>query len=77
MITVENVVKTFDNKKAVVAAPATSLFDLTLSPNIKIGNLTIIPELRFESAKDEVFFKNDGSTTKSTFTGLFAATYHF
>jgi hypothetical protein len=67
----------FDNKKAVVAAPGTSIFDITLSPNIKIGNLTIIPELRFESAKDEVFFKNNGDPTKSTFTGILAATYHF
>ena len=67
----------FDNKDAVSAAPATSLFNLTLSPNFKIGNLTIIPELRFESAKDEIFFDKDGAGTKSTFTGLLAATYHF
>ena len=67
----------FDNKKAVSAAPATSIFNLTLSPNIKIGNLTIIPELRYESAKDEIFFKNDGGSTKSTFSGILAATYHF
>ncbi len=67
----------FDNKKGVSAAPATSIFDLTLSPNFKVGNLTIIPEVRFESAKDEIFFDHDGNTTKSTFTGLLAATYHF
>lgn len=67
----------FDNKKGVSAAPATSIFDLTLSPNIKIGNLTIIPEVRYESAKDEIYFKNDGAPTKSTFTALLAATYHF
>lgn len=67
----------FDNKKAVVAAPGTSIFDITLSPNIRIGNLTIIPELRFENAKDEVFFKNNGDPSKSTFTGILAATYHF
>ncbi|MFT4153441.1 outer membrane beta-barrel protein [Parafilimonas sp.] len=67
----------FDNKKAVVAAPGTSIFDITLSPNIKIGNLTIIPELRFENAKDEVFFKNNGDPSKSGFTGILAATYHF
>jgi len=67
----------FDNKKGVVAAPASSIFNLTLSPNIKVGNLTIIPELRFENAKDEIFFDHDGAPTKSTFTGLLAATYHF
>jgi hypothetical protein len=67
----------FDNKKAVVSAPPTSIFDVTLSPNFRVGNLTIIPELRLDAAKDPVFEKNDNSATKSTFTGLLAATYHF
>jgi len=67
----------FDNKKEVISAPATSIFDLTLSPNFKIGNLTIIPELRFESAKDEVFFDKDANPAKSAFTAFLAATYHF
>ncbi len=67
----------FDNKKAVVGAPATGIFDVTLSPNFRVGNLTIIPELRIDAAKDPVFEKNDNSPTKSTFTGLLAATYHF
>ncbi len=67
----------FNNKKEVLAAPGTNIFDITLSPNIKIGNLTIIPELRLDAAKDEVFIKNDGTTTKSTVSGILAATYHF
>ncbi len=68
----------FDNKKAIVSAPATSIFDVTLSPNFRIGNLTIIPELRLDAGKDDIFEKSDGTTlTKSTFTGLLAATYHF
>ncbi len=67
----------FDNKKAIVAAPATSIFDLTLSPNFKIGNLTIIPELRLDAGKDEIFEKSDGTATKTTVTGILAATYHF
>lgn len=67
----------FDNKKGASAAPATSIFDLTLSPNFKIGNLIIMPEIRYESAKDDIYFKNDGAPTKSTFTALLAATYHF
>src|SRR6185437_6654606 len=67
----------FDNKKAVVGAPATSIFDLTLSPNIRIGNLTIIPELRLDAGKDQIFEMGDDTPTKSTFTGLLAATYHF
>ncbi|MDB5221345.1 MAG: porin [Chitinophagaceae bacterium] len=67
----------FDNKKAVVLAPATSIFDVTLSPNFKIGNLTIIPELRLDAAKNTIFTKNDGTATKSTATAILAATYHF
>ncbi len=67
----------FHNEKAVVLAPPTNIFDLTLSPNFKIGNLTIIPELRLDAGKNEVFEKNDGALTKSTVTGLLAATYHF
>ncbi len=67
----------FDNKKAVVSAPSTSIFDVTLSPNFRIGNLTIIPELRLDAGKDEIFEKNDGTPTKTTVTGILAATYHF
>jgi hypothetical protein len=67
----------FDNKKTIFSAPATSIFDVTLSPNFRVGNLTIIPELRLDAGKDEIFEKNDGTTTKSTFTGILAATYHF
>ena len=67
----------FDNKKAVVSAPATSIFDVTLSPNFRIGNLTIIPELRLDAGKNEIFEKNDETPTKNTLTGILAATYHF
>ena len=67
----------FDNEKAVVSAPPTNIFDLTLSPNFKVGNLTIIPELRLDDAKDAVFQKNDGTAAQTTFTALLAATYHF
>lgn len=68
----------FDNKKGVLTSlDATSIFDVTLSPNIRIGNLTIIPELRFDAGKNEIFLNHDGNPTKSTFTGILAATYHF
>ncbi len=67
----------FDNAKAVVSAPATGIFDFTLSPNFKVGNLTIIPELRLDAGKDEMFEKSDGTGTKTTVTGILAATYHF
>ncbi len=67
----------FDNKKEVVTAPSTSIIDVTLSPNFKVGNLTIIPELRLDAGKDEIFLKNDGGFSKTTLTGFLAATYHF
>jgi len=67
----------FDNEKGITAAPATNIFDVTLSPNFKVGNLTIIPELRLDNGKTAIFEKNDGTLTKSTVTGILAATYHF
>lgn len=67
----------FNNKKGVVSAPPTSILDFTLSPNFRINNLTIIPELRIDNGKNAIFEKNDGTFTKTTFTGLLAATYHF
>ncbi len=66
-----------NNKKAIALAPATNIFDLTLSPNIKVGNLTIIPELRFENAKDAIYEKGNQSSTKSTVSAILGATYHF
>lgn len=66
----------FSDKKDVLGFE-TSIFDLTLSPNIKLGNLIVIPEIRFETAKDEIYVKNDGSSSKSTVSAILAAVYHF
>lgn len=66
----------FSDKKDVIGFN-TSIFDLTLSPNIKVGNLTIIPELRYETAKDAIYTKNDGTSSDNTFSALLAAVYHF
>lgn len=67
----------FYNKKAVSLAPAAGIFDLTLSPNIKVGNLTIIPELRVDNGSVAIFQKTNGTSTKSTVSGILGATYHF
>jgi hypothetical protein len=67
----------FDNKDEVISVLPTSVFETTLSANFKIGGLTIIPELRLDNAKEEVFTKRDGSTEKSTVSGLVAAVYKF
>ncbi|MES1215734.1 MAG: outer membrane beta-barrel protein, partial [Bacteroidota bacterium] len=69
----------FDDKKG-VAGFSTDIFDATLSANIRIDNLTIIPEFRVDSSKDPVFYKNSDTelpTSKSTGTFILAATYHF
>lgn len=74
----------FDDKKGVsnLATPdyagiATSVFAATLSANIRIDNLTIIPEFRLDNAKEEIFTKNNGDGVKSTGSFILAATYHF
>ncbi len=58
--------------------PGLNVFDLTLSGICKVGsNLTIIPELRLDNGSKSFFFKSDNTFTKSTFTALIAAVYHF
>jgi hypothetical protein len=69
----------FGDKKG-VAGLGTSIFDATLSGDIHIDNLTIIPEFRVDAAKDAIFYKNSDTNTptaKSTGTFILAATYHF
>jgi hypothetical protein len=70
----------FDDKKG-VAGFGTSLFDATLSLNIKPTEyLTIIPEFRLDSSKDPLFYKNSDigiPSEKSTGTFLLAAIVHF
>lgn len=68
----------FSDKKG-VAGFFNNIFDVTLSGNIKIDNLTIIPEFRVDTGKYPMFFKNTDSAPTSKGTGEFilAATYHF
>jgi hypothetical protein len=54
-----------------------SIFANTLSFNAKVGPLTIIPEVRFESAQSDFYIKSNGSGTKSTASALVAAVYKF
>jgi Putative beta-barrel porin-2, OmpL-like. bbp2 len=54
-----------------------SIFANTISIDCKVGPLTIIPELRFESANSNFYVKKDGSGTKSTASALVAAVYKF
>jgi hypothetical protein len=72
----------FDDKKAVsvfssAAGIGTSVFATTLTGNIHIDNLTIMPEIRLDSSKDPIFKNNSNEGVKSTATFLLAATWHF
>lgn len=58
-----------------VAIPADeSVFDVTLSANYTTGNLTIIPEVRLDSASADLF---DAGTSSSLSSFLLAAVYGF
>jgi hypothetical protein len=59
------------------AASGGSLFANTLSGNIKLGGLTIIPELRFESSNSKIFFNKNGSASQSNGSFLVALAYKF
>jgi hypothetical protein len=72
----------FDDKKgasglAAATGSSTSVFAGTLSLNIKVDNLTIIPEFRFDNSKEMIFLKNNGDAVKGTGSFILAATYHF
>ena len=54
-----------------------NVVDLTLSGNVKIGALTLIPELRLDNGSENLFLASDGTATKSTFSALLAAVYKF
>ncbi len=68
----------FDDKKNVTGYFGTSLYEATLSLNIKpSAGLMIIPEFRLDGAKDPYFFKHDGAGTKTTGSFILAAVYSF
>ncbi len=54
-----------------------NVFAGTLSGNIRINNLTIIPELRIDNGSKELFRKYNGTASKSTFSSLIAVVYKF
>jgi hypothetical protein len=66
----------FSDKKTVVGL-GSKIFENTLSADFKVSNLTIIPELRFDNASQNIFSKNNGDVTKSTATAILAAIYSF
>ena len=68
-----------DNQLNLFASQPTggNVFSTTLSANFKVDKFILIPELRFDNASQEIFFKNDGSATKSFSSFLVAAVFTF
>lgn len=60
-----------------VAGVGTSLVQTTLSGNIHIDNLTVIPEIRIDKAGSPIFSKNTGTGTTTTTSFIVAAVYKF
>ncbi|MDE3235628.1 MAG: porin [Bacteroidota bacterium] len=69
----------FDDMKATSSgAFGASVFAATLSGNIHLDNLTIIPEIRLDNASTNTLFtKTSGDPTKSAGNFLIAAVYKF
>jgi len=68
----------FYDKNAITAgAFATNIFANTLSLNYKIHQLTILPELRIESAKDPIYLNKEGNPTNKSANFILAAIYKF
>ena len=55
----------------------TSVSAFTLSANLKSGGLTFIPEIRFDSASEDSFYKSNGNPTKSASQFAVAMVYGF
>ncbi|MFY7651494.1 MAG: outer membrane beta-barrel protein [Chitinophagaceae bacterium] len=66
----------FSDKKSTAGVGA-EIFVPTLSANIKVDNLTIIPEIRLDAAKENIFVKSSGAPAKTFSQFILAATYHF
>lgn len=55
----------------------TDIFEATLSANVKIDNLTLIPEIRFEKAGKHIYSIAEHSAVDKTGNFIIAAVYHF
>lgn len=67
----------FDDKDGAIYTAKPSIVANSLSLNFKEGNLTFIPEIRFDSSSEDIFSKKDGSATSSSAYILFATAYSF
>lgn len=55
----------------------TNASDFTLSANYSVGNLTIIPELRFDSLSEDLFIDSDGEAGSTLTSFVLAFVYGF
>ena len=70
----------FDAKNATAGLgllAGTSVVGNTLSLNYKVGNLTIIPEFRVDTASNDIFTNSDAASKGLTAYALLATTYTF
>ena len=66
-----------DRKLSPLLVGGKNVFATTISGNVKVDNLTIIPELRLDNASTAIFTKGTGVSTKSTASFILAAVYKF
>lgn len=55
------------------AITGTSIFANTLSANVKLGKFTLVPELRHETAGENIFFSKNGNSKSSDLSFLIGA----
>lgn len=67
----------FDDSDGAIYEAKPSIIANTLSLNFKEGNLTFIPEIRFDSSSEAIFSKKEGSATGTSAFILVATTYTF
>lgn len=66
-----------DKDGLILGIPDNNITSFTLSGNFKIDNLTLIPEIRLDSAKEDAFLDEDGNATGTSAALIFAAVYAF
>lgn len=66
-----------DSSAAIFGVDDLSIIDVTLSGNIAIDALTIIPEIRIDSASSDIFTDADGAATGVSPSFLLAVVYEF
>jgi hypothetical protein len=70
--------ETFEDKDGGVLSDVSSRVNsFTISANIGSGPLKLIPELRFDSADEDIFMEGEGDYTDSFAQFLVAAVFSF